>query len=151
LSALCATNVNFKTKLSLHLGFVNRASAILLSFLLLAATFPTGICVLAFEMNRGEIVEEYCVERESEANCCKGSCFFDQNLSNALDHNPQDPLPKRQVVEELTYLTEIAQPEAPQYEENNVSQLAFFSNDLISDPHCGDVFHPPESIAYPAS
>jgi hypothetical protein len=62
--------------------------------LIIWAALFKSVVVVAFTLNKKEVVAEQCIQRSASENFCQGSCYLKEKLGLNKDLNrPQKPIP----------------------------------------------------------
>jgi hypothetical protein len=66
---------------------------------ILLQAFSKGIILLSFEVNQDFIANNFCVQKDVEDNCCKGSCQLKKQLSD--DEAKSESIPFQNLKDKL--------------------------------------------------
>jgi len=65
--------------------------AILFSAFFLLTTMQEATFMLLYKLNEKSITEKYCVNKNVEGSCCKGSCHLNKTIAKAENEDSKNP------------------------------------------------------------
>ncbi len=65
--------------------------AILFSLFFLLTTMQEATFMLLYKLNEKSITEKYCVNKNVEGSCCKGSCHLNKTIAKAENEDSKNP------------------------------------------------------------
>jgi len=121
---------------------VKRLVAIVLSLVFLAVFSGSSLIVLQYNLNKKQIIERYCVNKDKPEMCCEGKCYLQNQLKQKDKRESNTPFSNIRENFELSFFIIQSQIIVHLYCQFSDSNFFFFPVKQTIKA-LTEIFHPP--------